>query len=52
MALPTVTQANFNGVDAGFYISAALKEANSLEYMTLMENIKYKMNIQQLASSS
>ena len=51
MALPTVTQANFNGVDAGFYISAALKEANSLEYMTLMENIKYKMNIQQLAST-
>ena len=51
MALPTVTQPNFNGVDAGFYISAALKEANSLEYMTLMENIKYKMNIQQMASA-
>jgi len=51
MALPTVTQPNFNGVDAGFYISAALKQANSLEYMTLMENIKYKMNIQQMAST-
>ena len=51
MALPTVTQPNFNGIDAGFYISNAFKQANSLEYMTLMENIKYKMNIQQMAST-
>ena len=30
----TVTQANFNGKAAGFYISAALKASNSLDYMT------------------
>ena len=50
MALPTVTQ-TFAGVDAGFYISAALKQANSLEYLTMMENIKYKSAIQKLDST-
>ena len=35
---------NFAGKAAGFYISAALKEAKSLEYLTLMENVKYKSN--------
>jgi len=44
----TVTQANFNGKAAGFYISAALKASNSLDYLTSLENIKYKMNIQAL----
>jgi hypothetical protein len=47
----TVTQPNFNGTDAGFYISAALKQAKSLEYMTVMENIKYKQNIQKMSGS-
>ena len=42
----TVTQANFNGKAAGFYISAALKASNSLDYLTMIENIKYKSNIQ------
>jgi len=46
MALTTTS--NFAGKAAGFYISAALKEAKSLEYMTLMENIKYKSNIQKM----
>ena len=41
----TVTQPNFNGTDAGFYISAALKQAKSLEYMTVMENIKYRQQL-------
>jgi len=36
----SVTQPNFNGKAAGFYIAAALKEAKSLEYMTVLENIK------------
>jgi len=36
---------NFTGDHAGKYIAAALKEATSLEYMTVMENIKYKRNI-------
>jgi hypothetical protein len=42
---------NFAGKAAGFYISAALKEAKSLEYLTLMENIKYKSNIQVMDAS-
>jgi hypothetical protein len=36
---------------AGFYISAALKEAKSLEYLTMIENVKYKSNIQKQALS-
>ena len=44
----TVTQANFNGKAAGFYISAALRASNSLDYLTSIENIKYKMNVQAL----
>ena len=48
----SVTQPNFNGKAAGFYISAALKEAKSLEYMTVLENIKYKENIQKMSGSS
>jgi hypothetical protein len=47
----TVTS-NFAGKAAGFYISAALKEAKSIQYLTLMENIKYKSNIQKVAGSS
>jgi hypothetical protein len=40
------TTSNFAGKAAGFYISAALKASNSLDYLTLIENIKYKSNIQ------
>jgi len=43
---------NFAGKAAGFYISAALKEAKSLDYLTLIENIKFKSNIQRMAGSS
>ena len=50
MAL-TVTS-NFAGKAAGFYISAALKQATSLDYLTVMENVKYKSNIQRMAGSS
>ena len=39
------TTSNFAGKAAGFYISAALNQANSLDYLTLIENIKYKSNI-------
>jgi len=42
---------NFAGKAAGFYIAAALKEAKSLDYLTTMENIKYKSNIQRMAGS-
>jgi len=47
----TVTS-NFSGKAAGFYISAALKETRSLDYLTLIENIKFKSNIQRMAGSS
>ena len=43
----TVTS-NFAGKAAGFYISAALKASNSLDYLTMIENIKFKSNIQAL----
>ena len=43
---------NFAGKAAGFYISAALKEAKSLDYLEMIENIKYKSNIQRQAGSS
>ena len=45
------TTSNFAGKAAGFYISAALKEAKSLDYLTMIENIKYKSNVQRMAGS-
>tara|TARA_Y100000004_G_scaffold197096_1_gene269717 strand:- start:717 stop:1631 length:915 start_codon:yes stop_codon:yes gene_type:complete len=45
------TTSNYAGKAAGFYISAALKEAKSLDYLTIMENVKYKSNIQRMAVS-
>ena len=39
----------FAGKAAGFYISAALAQTNSLEYITMIENIKFKSNIQQMS---
>ena len=51
MAQPTVTS-NFAGKAAGFYISAALRQANSLENLTVMENVKYKSNIQRIEGAS
>ena len=44
--MPFTTTSNFAGKAAGFYISAALKASNSLDYLTMIENIKYKSNIQ------
>jgi len=52
MALPTITGGTFAGKAAGFYVSAALKEANSLNFLTLMENVKYKAVIQKMESGS
>ena len=45
------TTSNFAGKAAGFYISAALKASNSLDYLTLIENVKFKTNIQKMAGS-
>ena len=39
---------NFTGKAAGFYISAALKQSNSLDYLTMIENVKFRSNIQAL----
>ena len=47
----TVTS-NYSGKAFGQYISAALKEAKSLEGLTVLENIKYKENIRKMAGSS
>jgi len=51
MATTFTTTSNFSGKSAGFYISAALKEATSLDYLTIIENVKFKSNIQQMAGS-
>ena len=45
------TTSNFAGKAAGFYIAAALKASNSLDYLTMIENIKFKSNIQKMAGS-
>ena len=37
---------NYAGKSAGFYIAQSLKEAKSLEYLTMMENVKYRSNLQ------
>jgi hypothetical protein len=39
---------NYAGKAAGFYISAALRQATSMEYLTPIENIKFKSNIQKM----
>ena len=49
MALSTTS--NYAGKSAGIYISAALRQANSMEYLTMIENIKYKSNIQKMSAS-
>jgi hypothetical protein len=46
MALTTTS--NYAGKAAGFYISAALRQATSMEFLTMIENIKYKSNIQKM----
>lgn len=43
---------NYAGGVFGQYISAALKEAKSLEGLTVLENIKLKENIRKMAGSS
>ena len=43
---------SFSGKAAGFYISAALRQANSMEYLTMIENIKFKSNIQKMDATS
>ena len=42
---------NYAGKAAGFYVNAALKEATSLDFLTMIENIKFKSNIQKYSNS-
>lgn len=42
---------NYSGEHAGQYIAAALKSANSLEYLTVLENVKFKRNITKVAGA-
>ena len=42
----------FSGKAAGFYISAALKQQTLLDYLTMIENIKFKSNIQKMNAAS
>ena len=43
---------NYAGEHAGQYIAAALKSATSLEYLTVLENVKTKRNITKVAGAS
>lgn len=45
MANPAITT-GYAGESAGVYLSAALKQAKSLEYLTTYENIKFKRTLQ------
>ena len=45
------TTSNFSGKAAGFYISQSLKASNSLDYLTLIENVKFKTSVQKMAGS-
>ena len=42
---------NYSGEHAGQYIGAALKSSKSLEFLTVLENIKFKRNITKVATS-
>ncbi len=42
---------NFAGKAAGGYIHAALKEAKSLDFLTQINNVRYKSNIQSAANT-
>ena len=42
---------NYAGKAAGFYLAAAMREATSLEHLTVLQNIKFKENLQKFAAS-
>jgi hypothetical protein len=43
---------NYAGEHAGQYIGAALRSAASLEYLTVLENVKFKRNITKVATEN
>lgn len=50
MAL-VITSSSYNGIHAGNYVSAALKTAASLDYMTVRESVNHKEVINKLAGA-
>jgi len=42
---------NYAGEHAGQYIAAALKSSKSMEFLTVLENVKFKRNITKVATS-
>ena len=50
MAL-TITGSSYAGEHAGLYINAALKQAKSLEFLTVRENVNYKEVVNKVAGS-
>tara|TARA_Y100001973_G_C5201058_1_gene337725 strand:- start:2980 stop:3846 length:867 start_codon:yes stop_codon:yes gene_type:complete len=51
MAL-TITSSSYNGEHAGMYVAAALKQAKSLEYMTIRENVNHKEVVNKVAGAN
>ena len=43
---------NYSGEHAGQYIGAALKSSKSLEFLTVLENIKFKRNISKVSTTN
>lgn len=50
MAL-TITSSTYAGEHAGLYISAALKQARTMEFLTIRENINYKEVVNKVAGA-
>ena len=50
MAL-TITNSTYAGEHAGLYISAALKQARTMEFLTIRENINYKEVVNKVAGA-
>ena len=51
MAL-TITSSSYNGTHAGAYVSAALRTAASLEYMTIRDSVNHKEVINKVAGAN
>ena len=47
----SIPSSNYSGEHAGQYLAAALKSAKSFEYLTILENIKFKRNITKVSST-
>jgi len=51
MAL-TITSSSYNGIHAGAYVSAALKTAASLDYLTIRDSVNHKEVINKVAGAN